>query len=187
MRCLGLTISVSDWDESRECPRKSRASAQKQLFSILRDSFRISQQMLYNANLQASQEPSDGMCQRSPCYKFFYSNTILFEISCPAGWREFQYPVGQEWSRKNRIRWKVKYLWPGQWETEGPVCFYERQDIPREGRRVWKMWESSKRNFLYFAILFGTVNCLVSIKTLPRIAVGTTGMGPSAGVGGSGD
>lgn len=70
--------------------------------------------------------------------------------------------------------------WPERWKPEGSACLdKERQDIPRQGRKVWKMWESSKMNFLYFTISVASVNCLVPIKMFSCLAFGTTGVGLS--------
>ena len=38
------------------------------------------------------------------------------------------------------------------------------------------MWENSKIPFLYFVMLVGIDNCLMSIKIISRLAFGTAGM-----------
>lgn len=38
------------------------------------------------------------------------------------------------------------------------------------------MWENSKIPFLYFVMLFGIDNCLMSIKIISQLAFGTAGM-----------
>jgi len=43
----------------------------------------------------------------------------------------------------------VECLWSGWWKPEG-AWIKERQGFPKAGRRVWKMWENSQINFLYF-------------------------------------